>query len=68
MAELLKISESKYRCSECVGYELRLYRDNVKKSPEEWEMAIHREFADHLRHFHTRREFQQFIYINNISL
>lgn len=68
MAELVTLSESEYRCSECTFFELRLYRDNVKKTAEEWNQFINREFAKHLRRYHTRKEFQQFTATYRVSL
>ena len=58
MAELVTASESEYRCSDCADFELRLYRDKVKKTPEEWDQFIKKEFADHLHRRHSRKEFQ----------
>ena len=60
MPELVTISDSEYRCSECPDFEFRLYRDRVKKTAEEWERIIQKEFADHLRRRHSFKEFQQF--------
>lgn len=68
MPELVTVNDSEYRCSSCTNFELRLYRDNVKKSPEEWQQFIYKVFANHLQRCHTRKEFLEFTTSHKVSL
>ena len=51
--ELVKISDSEFRCSSCSNFRLELYPDFVSKTQAQWERFINAQFSAHLRSHHA---------------
>jgi len=51
--ELMKISDSEFRCSSCSTFRLELYPDFVSKTQKQWEQFIQGQFAAHILSHHS---------------